>query len=497
MPRLTNLKTIVTLLIGLTLLVGCGKEQFSIKKKVESQNTNPVSLNTSSSCSSFTLIKPKVDFLFLWDNSSSSIFINDSTKAALNNTIDLVSSRFDYHIMLAPLVLPSPNTNDYAKFISDTPDGLTQSALNMKIDRSQAASALNTFPGGIGSVEAGLSRASWLISNNISNGIFRPNSYLIIVVMSNQDDTSYPNAPISGADREIHIQNKSKELLCLRGNYSSSCSGPSLNSQQMRFISLVGHSSCSSAGVASANYVYKKVSEIVYSSSYTNGNPSASGASYPYDSYNLCSQSNFVHLFDGVNNSIQDTLIKHKYNYWPLASTGAAAIDPDEVRVYKDGVEMNRLTEPVGGGSNGFSFTNGIQAVNTRYEPTPGEPFTGYVVKLYGNARVTYPECMTIKTQSPKEFYGFVHLQTKPVESTINLKINGQTVPQSTTNGWQLLKSGGAPQYFASKNIKIAAPGNYSDGYPAVMKSGYFLQVYGTAIYSNGSSIEVYYDPSN
>ena len=130
-----NILRVFFTLIGL-IFSGCGKEMFSASKSKQLNKTSPIVKNTSQSCSNFTLIKPEVDFLFLWDNSTSSVFINDQTKAALNNTIDLVSSRFDYHMLLAPLV-GSGNAN--AKLISETPDGLSSSALSMKIDRALAA----------------------------------------------------------------------------------------------------------------------------------------------------------------------------------------------------------------------------------------------------------------------------------------------------------------------------------------------------------------------
>ncbi|PJB54379.1 MAG: hypothetical protein CO099_01880, partial [Bdellovibrio sp. CG_4_9_14_3_um_filter_39_7] len=128
------------LIILALFLSSCGKEQFSTSRKVETTSTSPIQLNSSKACSSFTLIKPQVDFLFLWDNSSSTTFINNSTKTALNNTIDSISSRFDYHILLAPLV---GSGNGDAKFVSETPVGLGSAALGMKIDRSQAANSLN------------------------------------------------------------------------------------------------------------------------------------------------------------------------------------------------------------------------------------------------------------------------------------------------------------------------------------------------------------------
>ena len=150
-----------------------------------------------------------------------------------------------------------------------------------------------------------------------------------------------------------------------------------------------------------------------------------------------------------------------------------------------------------------------VQTVNTRYEPTVGEPFTGYVVELHGEARVKYPECMSVRTQTVQEWYGYVHMQSKPVESSIQLKINGlpitncgstNNVCPTSCNGYFLRKASGQPQYENNRNLRITGPQgssvNYTPVTPGIVKSGYFLQMCGNAIYSNGASVEVIYDPS-
>lgn len=493
-----NVFKILFILVGL-ILSGCGKEMFSASKSKQLNKTSPIVKNTSQSCSNFTHIKPEVDFLFLWDNSTSSVFINDQTKAALNNTIDLVSSRFDYHMLLAPLV-GSGNAN--AKLISETPDGLSSAALNMKIDRSLAAQTLSSFPLVNHNSENGVERVRELLALNINNGIFRQGAYTIVVVMSNQDDNSWVVGAVPSAyDRNNYINQKLDQILCLRGHHTSPCTGASINSQQMRFISIVAHQeNCNGSNPAyDQNFVYKKMSELIYGAYYTGGisSPTDQAGRSTVDSYNICDISDFTRVFDGVNNSIQDQVIAHKYNWWPVATSGAAAIDPNEITVRKNtGDTYPLLQEPVPAGSDGFSFTNVVQTQNTRYLPTPGEPFTGYLIKLYGSAQVTYPECMTVTTQTPKEWFGYVNIQNKPVESSIVLKINGQIVPKSSSNGWELVKSGSQPAYFQSFNIKIQGPGNYSPGYPAVNKSGYFLKLNGNAVYSNGASIEIDFLPS-
>lgn len=237
----------------------------------------------------------------------------------------------------------------------------------------------------------------------------------------------------------------------------------------------------------------------MYGAYYTGGvsSPTDQAGRSTADSYNICDVSDFSRVFDGVNNSIQDQVIAHKYNYWPVATSGASTIDPNEITVTKNtGDTYQLLQEPVASGTDGFTFQNSVQTQNTRYLPTPGEPFNGYLIKLYGAAQVTYPECMTVTTQTPKEWFGYVNIQNKPIESSIALKINGQAISQSSSNGWELIKESGQPKYHQSFNIKINGPGDYTPAFPALNKSGYFLKLNGNAVYSNGANIEINFLPT-
>lgn len=515
----------ILLFILLLAVASCGNERFSSIKNTES--TPPPSRETSevSKCSEFTYIKPEVDFLFLWDNSTSSLFVDNTTLNALANLLTNISNQFDYHVMIAPL---KATGSSQAKLAAATPNGLGASALGMQVPLSSIPASALGFTKVGGNQEAGITRAVNLINSNRSNGIFRQNAYLNVVIISNQDDNSWEQGfPPSAYDRQIYVNEKLNELLCLRGHYNPpsglSCTGISaLNSQQMRFMSVVAYSdpatqSCGQLNYWRQNRVYKEISSRIYSAPYTNSvvltdqnsrsDLETSSGFYNFDSYNICSQSSFSSLFDGINASIQATLIPHKYNYAPVAGPGAI-IDPNAIKVFKNGAELARLTPPVGPTDNGFTFNNIVQTVNTRYEPTPGEPFTGYLVELHGSARAAYPDCLRATTTTPAEYFGYIPLNAKPYEPSISVKINNVSIPKSSVNGWQLVKDGGGdPRFFSSKNIKIQSnaakcpvsgdSNRYCEANPPVSRSGYMIQVFGTAIYSNGANIQVVYDPSS
>lgn len=522
------------ILVILTLIFySCAKEEFVPPTSTDTTTISEKKSGSSQSCAQFTYVRPPVDLLFLWDNSTSSIYLNDQTKAALNSVINHISERFDYNVMMAPLLgTGNSNTAFFSRSGHNPGSGITT------INKSYASSYLSQLPRVQGSQESGAQRAIDLIRTNQTNGVFRPNAYTLVITMSNDDDNSWEEDGCSycfNPGRQTrYAKAKAHDLLCMRGNYdnstglydsefstfNSSCSNaPKLDSTMMRYISisaLFDKNSCSVSSQLTQNYVYKAVSEYLYSTPYTNGfTPPPAVVVNPEehsDHFNIC-RGNFAYLFDGVNNAIQDAVIAHVYKYWPITSDTSTEIDPaslevvmsngstfteipDSVSIVRDSTGKNDM-DSSGNPISGYRIINSPTTVNTRFLPTAGESFTGRVIELFGDAKVTYPACLLVNYSEPDSYYGYVHLADKPNESTIVLKINGQIVPQGGANGWELVKSGGQPQWMSNFNIRIQGRGDYTPKTPALSKSGYFLKVYGNAVYSNKSTVQVTYRDSN
>lgn len=471
-------------LIGITY--SCGKEEFAANPVQQDSKTDPIKYSSSSLCSGHTLIKPPVDFLFLWDNSSGNRFINAQTKTALNNTINSIAyDRFDYRILMAPLL---PVNAERHFLITENPNGLSTYAKSLIIESSQAANKLDTFLDltGTGSEERGTQRAIDLIQQYHSHGVFRNGGYTMIILMSSENEAIKNADGNVGIDSEIYINEQINKLLCLRGNYSGTCtSSVNLNAKQMRFMSLVAHSSCGLGYTKGDSYI--KVSKVLYNANYSNGNPTPTDqdSSSTPDSYNICT-TNFTHLFDGINKSIKELILGHVYDYWPVADSDDA-FDSSKIKLVKNtGIEILPKTDS---NPNGYVFLEGVRTLETRRLPTRGESRTGYFVQLFGESEVKYPECILVSTQSPTNYYGYIQMHTKPVVSSIRLLINNIDIPQSATNGWEYIG------YKDSQNIKIAGPNNYAEGTPAEIKTGYFLKLHGSAVYSNGAKLIISYDP--
>jgi len=489
-------------LIVLLGLASCAKEEFATNKGAQSASINPVVTTSTQLCSQSTLVSPKVDVLLLWDNSSSALFINSATKGSYNQLIQSVSEKFDYHILSAPLISTNSNSLYEASLVVKDSSSVSGTASSIVRTKDQASAALS-FSTAAGSYEPGVDRATSIIEANRANGIFRNDAYTIIVVMSNGDDTSCEIATgysqCTSTDWSSRMQTKINKLLCLRGNVSGvDCSGTSaLNSSMMRFINIAPLTSCSS-GLNKINTRYRKVAKTLYETSYTNGWPTSNdnlnpftsnGVPYP-DNYDICSI-DFNHIFDGVNTAIKQTLIKHVYEFWPVAGN-SVSIDPETLRVVRDDgkVLTNRTGES--SPSNGFAFIGPQTAHYTRSLPTHGEPFTGQMIQLFGsqdNDLIVYPRCLTVTYDAQKAQYGYIYLKNgEPSVPSIEVRINGQIVPQNATNGWDYM----GLQYTSSldSSLKIV-------DLPAGATSGYFIRLNGSYKFNNtagaSTSVNVYY----
>ena len=320
--------------------------------------------------------------------------------------------------------------------------------------------------------------------------------------MSNGDDTScdisngYTCTP---SEAYTFIQPKINKLLCLRGNTSGiNCSGvTTLNSTMMRFINIAPLTSCSS-GLGLVNTRYRKTAKTIYETGYTNGWPTsndninpfvAGGIQYP-DNYDICSI-DFNHIFDGVNTAIKQTLIKHVYEYWPVATTGTS-IDPTTLSVVRDDgkVLVNRTGESTP--TDGFGYIGNQTNHNTRSFPTVGEPFSGLMIQLFGtdnNDKIVYPRCLKVTFDEEKLKYGYIYLKNgEPYVPTIEVRLNGAVVPQNSTNGWDYM----GLQFTSSldQTLKVV-------DLPSGASSGYFIRLNGTYQFNNtagaATSISVYY----
>src|SRR5690606_11578925 len=111
-------------------------------------------------------------------------------------------------------------------------------------------------PGG-NNLEAGFQRAIDVVTANIDNGIFRPNANLIIVTISNEDDTS-TYVDVGGGNmmpNNAQFNSRKADLLSLVNP-----AGP-LKAESLRYLALVPHQNCH--GFLKGT-LYKRMSQEIY-----------------------------------------------------------------------------------------------------------------------------------------------------------------------------------------------------------------------------------------
>lgn len=456
----------------------CSEESLTSVTQDSTVTTADIETFQLNTCSQMTFEKPPVDILYIVDNSGSTLASSfQDIKGQIQNTIFNISNDFDYHIYIAPLNAgPTDSIQGYPLLVSDPSTIPSLASVNLTQPEN-----LSFFAQASGNnKELGIERAKNLIEFNRSNGIFRNSANTIVVMISNGDDTQ-AEITLNGNqvfDPGIYttMLNDFKKFTRQYAN-SNSVTNP-LNAESLRFISLVPHSNCSGWKTGTN---YKRLSQDLYNfQSFTDDLSSSK------DSVDLCSR-NYSTLFSAVNNSIKAIVIGHKYDHWKISSANETDIQANDItltRLKSDG--SSEIIPP--GTTNGFEYLGFQTNINTRYEPTVGEPATGLMVKLNGSARVEYPDCLIAKTRTPTEYFGFVTVPREPDLSTVKIEVRGQNFPQSDSQGWTYLG------WRDTINIKVPGPENTSVT-PPVNKTGYVFQLHGDAIYSNGETVKVFYKP--
>lgn len=464
-------------LLILSSLVGCGGEQFGTVPQSSKDVASGVETYTASMCSSFTLTKPKVDILYVVDNSTSNYYLGDDIKTAVTNTVNSISGQFDYRVVGTTLIPDSTPYDDY-QIMTNSTDALTSAASGRKVI---SPSELNFFNNRVtGTQEPGLRRVVEFMTAN-PDSVLRDGAYHIVVIVSNGRDTEVEIAETNGdtslAKDSNNVTIFSKRLASLK-NVKTNI----LHSQQLRLFSVVPKTNNCQEGWKHAPKSYTEMSKQLYIYSGATDNNSAQ------DSYDLCSSGSLTSIFTPVNNSIQENLQPHVYKYWPITFSGTN-VDFSQLQVFKI-VGGSGSATPVLMPSSTYTYKNSSVALNTRILPTVGEPQPGpHFVEFNSNSYITYPDCVQVKAVSKTEYFGYSVLPKEPKPSTILVRINGSTIPQSATNGWTYIGN-------STRNVKMPYPAA-GDELPAVTKSGFMIQLNGTSNYfKSGDTIEVDYIPA-
>ncbi len=474
-------------IISLTI-ISCGNEQqFSSPTIAKSDTACDYNYYLENSIQNkFSIVGPKVDFIFIWDNSTSmSNYTNNLILKKVNESVNSLSNIFDVHMLFAPLLKTDNENIDNGHYVADNYDGLDNSIKSKLILKENINSSISNFPKKSGSKERGFERALELLNNNKNNGFLRKNAHTIIVLISTGDDTNTSQLVNQVATSMINIKNEMG------------------NKRQFRFISIVPHKDSCFIPTTKKSTRYIELSKTIFN--YFKDNPPKHGISttdiYP-DSFNACEDNQIIKSIETVNETIN--LDDHIYQYWPIAPS-SFELDPTKIDVKKVDTRQNQIFQIQENSTNGFKYIGKKENLNIGEPPTEQNIENSHFIQLFNNAKVLYPDYLIVQTQSPKNFFGFVRLQFKPYLKNLYLEIDGKKVPRlkNDPNGWEVVCAGKTTEEQCDsgpieQEIQIEAPDDWPSYKLKGDKSyGYFLKLGKNVVYSNNSVVKVKYFPSS
>lgn len=472
-------------------LVGCGAEQFGSVPQSTSSDPDPIKVNEEFSCTSHTLIKPKVDILYVFDNTPSYHFAQESIKQAVFNSVGQISSDFDSRIIFTRLIDPEnpmgtgiSTYSDY-RVINNSQDNLPSSVPSSnKIHSIQNELGDLLSPYMNPQKESGLTRV-YNFMNHHKGGLFRRNAYHFVILISNSFDEKVEEVLTPGANPTLipgAWATMTENFDTLRSSEVSQ-----LNSKKFRLFALTAHSHCKE-GWRPSIHSYKAMANYLYGASGSSDNSFK-------DSYNLCNQSEISNIFSSVNQSIQQVIVQHVYEKWPIkrADQYKALTDPTQpidvqtLQVFKSSSNSSPVRIPE---TDYDSIDLGsVENINILKNPGLNEMVSGrHFIQFKPGKEPRYPECIQVTSTSKKERFGYIVLPRKPVESSIHVVIRG-----NSTSDWIYTEA----NLTNPINIKIPIPGKAGSELPPAMRNGYMIKLINGQYYESGESVQVNYLPAS
>jgi len=461
----------------LMTLASCGSEQFGTVPRSSTENPNPLSSYSHTSCSQYTLIKPKVDVVYFVDNSLSIYSIPAAVKAGIKNTPNTLSQNFDYRVIVTPLLETNTGNADFQVMTNSTELAGVPAAGDPR--RILSTDSFKFEPTPFENLmsprsEKGLDRTVDFVTAH-KNALLRKGAHLILVVVSNGRDLEVEPEGSSGVYTNTALFNARLSSLQTLKNPSN------LNSSQLRFLSVVaktdscGNPSGPQGGWRAANGSYVAMSNAFHGSS---------------DVFDLCTNQH-SQLFESINATIHQEVINHQYRYWPINfAESSSDVSIDDLQVFKvtpngTATQLPKTTAWT------YDYRNPAESVDMRELPTPGEPVTGkHFIRFTNGNLITYPDCVLVKSVSKTEYFGYVVLPQKPQPGTIYVRINGVSIPSS---GWT-----DETNTVQTKNIKVDNPTATPPGSanPPLVKTGFMLKLKPQYYYKSGDTVQADFLPA-
>lgn len=468
--------------MGLQIISSCTKDDFARTTVSNGEKIEAIKIEEVVGCSLYS--PPPLDILILYDNSTSLYYFKRNIKAAVRELGTNLNNFEDYRICLAPLVYEGAPGNEFRcqSYVQTKPKDSSASITPVGLNDVQIDGiATNLY------VERGFERAYNIISKNKYDGgefdpVFRSQAITVAIVISNGDDTDYCRDSWGNISECGKINFWTSKLLSLKDKSS-------MDLKQIRFISVVNSKISSTCGGTSRypGERYKLLSRQLYE---VQGLSSDSRKTK--DSYDLCG-GDLSEIFTQIAQSINNYKVGHQYAVWPLGNM--VGKDPQKLKVWKGKNKIELIKDNT---TNGFTYDGSLAEKNIRETPavsdiSPAEIYPGPFINLYGSGKVVYPECLYIKKENYTKYYGYIVINDEPDLTNLKIIIDGKEIPKGGANGWSYL--GFKPSmYLLVKSPQDLSPGPIPEEKPEkYFKAGYVIKLEGSAVYVDGSKIELFY----
>lgn len=465
------------LFASLLLLASCGKEQFGTASKSESTSVSGLEKYSATFETKRTLLKPKVDILYVVDNSSSTVHIQQALKDSVTATLGTISTQFDLRVISTPLI--STSTSDYSVYTNST-DSLPSTS-NIVPSASLLLNPIfnNIATGNV--TERGLARTIEFLNDHRSTGLgaslMRPNAYHLIILVSNGHDQEVEE--VTNPNGETSLRKENGVTVFSKRLASFTQLKTNLQSQKIRLFSVTASNKCTMktntstyrSGWISSELSYQNMSKQLYQLA-------EASDSNTRDVYDLC-EDGLSKLFAGVNGSIKEEVVPHQYLYFPVTfANNNAIVDTNAIQVKK--ISGNTVTT-----LSGWTYEYYPNGASKPMRTNPDSEYVSskHFIKL--NQPLVYPDNILITSTSLVEYFQYVVIP-RPAKNdgSIVIRVNGNDIPKTETS---------YEGYKANTNIKPNGSNT-----PDVLKSGYFIKITNpTYFYKSGDSVDVYYTPDS
>lgn len=349
--------------VTLAVLSACGNEKY-----------NKQTVQASAVANQYVTTKPKIDIIVFQDNSDSLMF-GPINSLNLQNFVSNLSSNWDYHFTVLPLLSAKSISSKYV--IAESCSGI--SGVNKCLTTSQASQFntsgdygwIRTTNSSIGSADKGFQnmQANLTQASLTSSGFLRPDAALAVIVLSNGEDTSGVGYS-TRSDGVSYLDYDHPSTIASYNQYKSFFTNFKVTANMSQFYSVV--SAYGGTCLGSSSYKGKRYMDM----------SDDLGSRY----YNICNNE-----INSVMSDISSQLVAVTesviFNYTVLDRKPLES----SIVVRKNGAVVPKST------TNGWSYAGYLTDQPTAYYPTLSNPRTGYMIKLNGSAVYQGSDSITVE----------------------------------------------------------------------------------------------------